>query len=122
MHRGLQHDGRVGTVECGRAPELLRDDTDGLVVWVASGSAAVRRTTIAGEPVRYLALDQRLNHPTMPVFSEWRGPGVLIVTPPQSRHAIWWFFEETGEFRSWYINMQTPVRRWWRGRTGHPLY
>jgi hypothetical protein len=60
----------------------------------------------------------------VPAVTEWFGTGVVVVTPPDAWHAIWWFFHETGEFRSWYIN-----RSWrWKDedefaeRTRHPLY
>ncbi len=106
VHRGLHPDGRVGTVECAR---VLRDDADALVTWIGRGYAAIRRTTLDGEPVRYLALDQKLSLPTVPGLSAWRGPGVVIVTPPEARHAIWWFFDEQGQFDSWYINLQSPA-------------
>lgn len=147
VHRGLMQDGRVGTVESAR---VLRDDKNGLVTWVGPRSAVIRRTTLAGESTRYMRLAEKLDVPTVPAAQEWRGPGVVIVTPPQARHAIYWFFNEGGTFRFWYINLQTPARRWWGGsdirdhaldvvvapdrswqwkdedefaeRTGHPLY
>jgi hypothetical protein len=145
--RGLHQDGRVASVECAR---VLRDDDEGLVTWVGRGSALVRRTTLAGEPVRYMPLSEKLSVPLMYQTGAWRGPGVVIYTPPDARHAVWWFYSELGEFESWYINLQSPARRWWGGvdirdhaldvvvsadrswrwkdedefaeRTGHPLY
>ena len=147
VYRGLQQDGRVGAVECAR---VLRDDADGLVAWIGPRSAVIRRVTVSGESVRHRQLADKIDLPTVPAVTEWNGPGVVIVTPPDAWHAIWWFFDEAGEFRSWYVNLQTPVRRWWGGvdmrdhaldvvvaadrswrwkdedefaeRTGHPLY
>ena len=129
---------------------MLRDDGDGLVAWIGPRSAVIRRLTVSGESVRDRRLADKLDIPTVPAVTEWIGPGVVIVTPPDAWHAIWWFFHETGEFRSWYVNLQTPIRRWWGGvdmrdhaldvvvaadrswrwkdedefdeRTGHPLY
>jgi hypothetical protein len=112
VHRGLHQDGRVATVESAR---VLRDDEHGLVTWIGQRSAVIRRTTVSGEPVRYLPLAQKLNMPTLPAVSEWVGPGVVIVTPSDARHAVWWFFDDEGKFRSWYINLQSPARRWWGG-------
>jgi|HubBroStandDraft_6_1064221.scaffolds.fasta_scaffold258474_2 hypothetical protein len=147
VQRGLHHDGRVGAVESAR---VLRDGADALVTWIGPRSAVIRRATVSGEPIRYMQLADKLDIPTVPAVTEWTGPGVVVVTPPGAWHAIWWFFHETGEFRCWYINLQTPVRRWWGGfdmrdhaldvvvaadrswrwkdedefadRTGHPLY
>jgi len=28
---------------------------------------------------------------------------------------VWWFFHEDGDFRCWYINLQSPACRWWGG-------
>ncbi len=147
VQRGLQPDGRVGYVQTAR---VLRHDADALVTWIGPGSAVVTRATVSGESVRYMPLADKLDIPTVPTVTEWIGAGVVVVTPPEAQHAIWWFFAETGEFRSWYINLQTPVRHWWGGfdledraldvvvaadgswrwkdedelaeRTGHPLY
>jgi hypothetical protein len=112
VQRGLDGDGRVAFVQSAR---VLRDDADGLVTWVGARSAVVSRTTASGEPVRSMKLADKIGIPTVPAVTEWAGPGVLVVTPPEASHAIWWFFHETGDFRSWYINLQTPVRRWWGG-------
>jgi hypothetical protein len=116
VQRGLDGDGRVGFVQTAR---VLQDDANGLVTWVGPRSAVVSRTTAGGEPVRNRKLADKIGIATVPAVTEWFGTGVVVVTPPDAWHAIWWFFHETGEFRSWYINLQTPVRRWWGG-LAHP--
>src|SRR5271165_1476481 len=108
VQRGLHRDGRISSVESAR---VLRDDADVLVTWIGPRSAVVRRTTASGEPVRYMPLADKVGIATVPVVTEWAGPGVVVVTPPDACHAIWLFFNETIEFRSWYINLETPVRR-----------
>ena len=120
VQRSLDHDGRIGSVECGR---VLQDDADGVVLWVGQGSAVLQRTTVAGKPVRSLPLAEWVNVPLLHGATEWRAPGTLMVTPVDTPHAVWWFFDEDGEFEGWYINLQSPVQRWWGGydRRDHAL-
>jgi predicted RNA-binding protein associated with RNAse of E/G family len=96
-------DGRLVAVEAGR---VIADDEGGLMLWVASGSTVVRRTTIDGISVRKMSM------PTILRARGWEGGGVLILTPPRAAHSIWWFFDEDGQFRRWYINLEAPAVRW----------
>lgn len=120
VQRSLDHDGRIGSVECGR---VLQDDADGLVIWVAHKSAVLERTTVAGKPVRSLPLTEWVNVPLLHGATEWRAPGTVMVTPPDVSHAVWWFFDESGNFAGWYVNLQSAARRWWGGydRRDHAL-
>ena len=36
---------------------------------------------------------------------------VLTLTPPDSGHAVWLFWSSDWEFKSWYVNLQSPLRR-----------
>jgi hypothetical protein len=37
---------------------------------------------------------------------------VLMILPPGAPHAVWLFFSPEGEFRNWYVNLQSPYERW----------
>src|SRR5439155_12724837 len=101
--------GRIAAVETGR---VVSDDERGLLVWVAGGSAVLRRTTLDGRSVRKMPLAQRLATPTKLSPATWTGPGVLILTLPEVAHAVWWFFTGSGRFARWYVNLQEPAARW----------
>ena len=36
---------------------------------------------------------------------------VLTLTPPGERHAVWLFWDDAWRFRTWYVNLQAPLRR-----------
>ena len=75
----------------------------------------LRRATLDGTPTRYLSLDEKLTVPTVLERSTWN-TNVLILTPPETRHAVWWFFAADGTFDGWYVNLQSPAMRWWGGQ------
>jgi Protein of unknown function (DUF402) len=130
---------------------VVADDEDGLRLWLSSGSSYWR----------VLAPDGRTHHDaTLDALGEqaylgeltWSGSDVMLWMPPQPAHySVWWFFDAgTGEFRSWYVNLEErthrhaigvdtvdnaldirayPSGRWeWKdeaelaGRIGHPGY
>jgi len=102
-------DGRLVAVEAGR---VIADDERGLLLWVSTGSTVVRRTTIDGVPVRKMPLNQKMSMPTILSARGWDGGGVLILTPHEAAHSVWWFFSENGQFRRWYVNLEAPAIRW----------
>jgi len=109
VRRCLLRDGRLVAVESGR---VISDDERGLLLWVATGSTVVRRTTIDGASVRKMTLAQKMAVPTILSARPWDGGSVLILTPPDAAHSVWWFFSENGQFRRWYINLEAPAIRW----------
>ncbi|HEY2795157.1 MAG TPA: DUF402 domain-containing protein, partial [Micromonosporaceae bacterium] len=36
-------------------------------------------------------------------------------TEPERDHSVWWFFEPDGSFAGWYVNLESPTRRWANG-------
>jgi hypothetical protein len=109
LRRYIQSDGRIGLVHCGR---VVSDDDRGLLMWMSRDSAVIHRTTLTGEPTRYLPPEQKLRAPTLLAPTVWRGAGVLMLTPHDTAHSVWWFFEDDMDFRGWYINLETTGRRW----------
>lgn len=112
VRRCVLRDGRLAAVDAGR---VISDDERGLLLWVATGSTVVRRTTINGAPIRKMTLAERALMPTFLSPRGWEGGGVLILTPPGAAHSVWWFFTEAGRFRGWYINLEAPAIRWHGG-------
>jgi predicted RNA-binding protein associated with RNAse of E/G family len=110
VRRNLYRNGQIGAVETAR---VVSDDDRGVLTWTAPGSEVMRRCTLDGEPTRRMSLSQRLSVATMLVPDVWRDTGVLILTPPNVGHSVWWFFD-TG-FLGWYVNLEAPARRWFGG-------
>ena len=113
VRRYIHHDGRVGWAISAR---VVSDDDRGLVTWVNRGSATAQRFTIDGEPTRYLDIDDKFNQPTIHLAKQWHSAGVLMYSPPGAAHSVWWFFDQPGDFKGWYVNLETPGRRWEGGR------
>lgn len=109
VRRCVHRNGRIAAVESGR---VISDDHRGLLVWVGGGSAVMRRATLAGDLVRSLPIRQKLAIATMLKPMQWRGHGVLILTPPEAAHSIWWFFADDASFDGWYVNLEAPAARW----------
>jgi len=109
VRRNVHPNGRVTAVETAR---VVSDDADGVLTWTAPGSQVMFRSTLGGESIRKMSLADRARIPTMLSPSTWRGTGTLILTPPEVTHSVWWFFEPEGAFLGWYVNLETPARRW----------
>ncbi|WP_117211454.1 DUF402 domain-containing protein [Allorhizocola rhizosphaerae] len=109
VRRGFTRDGRLAAVECGR---VVSDDERGLLMWVGTGSTVMRRTTLDGQSIRKMPVVDKFAVPTMLTPLSWHGGGVLILTPPDVAHSVWWFFGASGEFEGWYVNLESPAARW----------
>lgn len=94
IRREILNDGRCWLEQ---DVEIVRDDPDSLVTYVAPGSQ-----------LRYpLGF-----HPWYPKPT-WEGNGVLHLQRPDDWYAVWVFWRgEQREFAGWYVNFQEPVRRW----------
>jgi hypothetical protein len=112
VRRAVHRNGRIAAVETGR---VITDDAHGVLTWTGPGSHVMYRSTMTGEPIRKMPMDERRSIPTMLSPAEWRDTGVLMLTPPASAHSVWWFFDLAGTFEGWYVNLETPARRWFGG-------
>lgn len=112
VRRDVHHDGRITAAMSTR---VVADDHRGLLTWTAVGSATMWRTTMEGARIRKFTVAQLTDLPTMLTPSHWSGSDILWLTPPDAAHSIWWFFEPGGDFQGWYVNLETPSRRWSRG-------
>lgn len=111
VQRGLHRDGRIHSADSVR---VVSDDNCGLLTWLARGSQVIRRTNLTGQSVRKLPVGEQLRVPKIHVLSSSMDRDVLWLNPQQSPYAIAWGFVD-GEFEGWYINLQSPARRWWGG-------
>lgn len=108
LYRNTQH-GRVVTV---RPCRVVSDDERGLLLWLARGSAVAVEVAEDGRGVRQMpfaewaGLGRRMQHGT------WQGPGILKFLPPDVDHSVWLFFDDTGRFANWYVNLEERAVRW----------
>jgi hypothetical protein len=113
LRRSVNPNGRIAAVETAK---VVRDDDTGVLAWTAHGSDAMRRTTLTGDPIRKMPMEQRKATTTMLSPTTWHGTEVLTLTRTDgAAHSIWWFFGLDGEFLGWYVNLETPARRWYGG-------
>lgn len=113
VRRYIQVDGRIDWV---LAVRVVSDDERGLLTWVSPGYATTQRTTLDHEPTRYLSCNEKLFEATTHAPAVWRSTGALMLSPPDAAHSVWWFFDDNGEFARWYVNLETPGKRWAGGR------
>jgi len=112
VRRDVRRGGRIGAVTTAR---VVSDGPEGLLTWTGPGSQTMWCTTLDGESVRKYSLVERENTALMLSPSEWTGGGVLMLTLPEPGNSVWWFFHPDGEFYGWYVNLESPMRRWSQG-------
>jgi hypothetical protein len=109
VRRTLHPDGRIGSVQSAR---VVADDERGLRIWVARGSATMRRVDLDGRTVRHLPWAAELHLPTTLAPSTWSGFSTLMLVPPDRPWSVWWSWRPDGAFAGWYVNLEAPARRW----------
>ena len=59
--------------------------------------------------------------PSVGVFEERVSSGdhVLTITPPDRWHSVWLFWTREWQLKTWYVNLQSPLRRPGRGVAFH---
>ena len=101
--------GREGRTRVARLCRVLRDDADGLLLWVGQGWPAVEQALADGRDVREAPMAERFAAPRLRRTGLWRGPGIVMLVPPGGRAwSLWWFFDDGGAFRGWYGNLEAP--------------
>lgn len=116
VRRILHPDGRIGSLQCGR---VVSDDDRGLLIWVPKGAPTMRRVALDGTTTRHLPWTVELQTPTLLAAATWEPFGTLMLMPPGRRHSVWWSFTDTGDFHGWYVNLETPIVRWFGGFDTH---
>jgi hypothetical protein len=95
-----------------RPVTVVRDDAELLAVWLAPGTPCVRPVMADGTPVHREPLATRYVKPRTRTVEEWFGGGVLKLARPGDPWSVWLFWDQGWQFRSWYVNLEEPLRRW----------
>ncbi|HCA85092.1 MAG TPA: DUF402 domain-containing protein [Streptomyces sp.] len=95
-----------------RPVTVAQDTPELLAVWMAPGTDCVRPVLADGTPVHREPLATRYTKPRRTVRSRWHGMGVLKLSRPGDPWSVWLFWDRGWRFRSFYVNLEEPLRRW----------
>lgn len=108
MERFLRPDGTVGQ----RHPlRVISDDGRALLGWIPAGTEIVGSRLVDGRSLREAPLAERFRIPREQIRDTWRGTSNLRLVTEGEWSSVWWFFDLTGEFLSWYVNLEIPLGR-----------
>ncbi|MEH1129085.1 DUF402 domain-containing protein [Micromonospora sp. CPCC 206061] len=108
LHRNVRR-GRIGWVRPGR---VVSDDERGLLLWIASGTTVVNEVAADGRGMRAMPFTEWISTSYRLAHGVWAGPPVLKLLPAGASHSVWWFRDDEGRFKNWYVNLEEPAVRW----------
>jgi hypothetical protein len=97
---------------CVRPCRVISDDERGLLLWLARGSAVVVEQSVDGRGIRDMPFAEWIRQEHENVMDSWRGPGLLKFVPPVGDHSVWFFRDDDGTFKNWYVNLEYGALRW----------
>ena len=111
--RFRRHDFEAHGTEVIQPVRVVQHNERGLVVWLAGGTPTVDSRFAGREDVNLhdLGYAERFSPSATDRVSyrrHWHGTGVLRIVPAGMPFSVWLFWAGTGEFRSWYINLEHP--------------
>lgn len=109
--RGFEHDG----LETIRPMRVVRDDEDGLILWLAPGTEIIDFAVPGYASCHDVPFDIRFaapgrRPPHVMVRRSWQGAGVLAAVVPDAALSAWLFWGDSG-FVGWYLNLENIHRR-----------
>ncbi|WP_329050126.1 DUF402 domain-containing protein [Amycolatopsis sp. NBC_01488] len=108
IERFHRPDGSIGQVHPLR---VLEDDGRVLLAWIPAGTAIVGSRLADGRHLADAPLDQRFRIPRVPVADFWHRTSTLRRIADDEWSSVWWFFDATGQFTNWYVNLEVPLGR-----------
>jgi hypothetical protein len=108
LYRNIDGD-RLASV---RPCRVISDDERGLLLWLAQGSAVIGEKAVDGRDIRDMPFAEWITLAKKPVTSTWQGPGLLKFIPPAGDHSVWFFRDDRGNFKNWYVNLEYGALRW----------
>lgn len=108
LHRDTHH-GRIAFVHPAR---VVSDDERGLLIWVARGTVIAVERSADGRGPRDMPFAEWAVQRHEPRIASWQGPGLLRFFPPEAAHSVWFFRDDAGAFKNYYVNLEEPALRW----------
>ncbi|WP_041834332.1 DUF402 domain-containing protein [Actinoplanes sp. N902-109] len=108
LHRNTRR-GRLAFV---RPVRVVSDDERGLLLWMERGTPGMSEVTEDGRDTRAMPFAEWVRSSYTMVAKPWQGPGILLFFPPEADHSVWFFRDDRGTFRNWYVNLEERARRW----------
>ncbi len=90
---------------------VVRDDADGLVAWLAGDTPILVPRLEDGTSLRSGTARTMFRSPRIQGRGIWQGNGTLRITQPGTPWSVWLFWNEDGEFKGYYVNLEDPHRR-----------
>ena len=114
----LQQDIWLGKLLVARPVTVVEDRSDLLALYTHAHSQYMAPVGVGGG--RYsLSLEDRvarmMSPDLLPFERRSSSRNVLTLTPPESRHSVWFFWGENWQLECCYVNFQRPIRRSKRG-------
>jgi predicted RNA-binding protein associated with RNAse of E/G family len=109
----LRRSRRGSVVTWVQATRVVRDDEDGLLLWLPAGAGFGHRADDQGQAIREEPIDVVATRQL--VASQWKNNSVLIWNPAGADHSLWWFFA-ANVFTGWYVNLEIRGPRWSDGQ------
>lgn len=97
---------------------MVAHDDRGLRLWISHGCPLAVTLTDDGLGLRDMPFSEWITRSTVLTHTRWRGPNVLMLLPPRAAHSVWWFWDRSGGFASWYVNLEEPGVCWRDGEVG----
>ena len=95
-----------------RPVTVVRDDSELLAVWLASGTQCVKPVLADGRSPHTEPLESRYTKPRTVQHDRWFGTGVLKLARPGDPWSVWLFWDPGWQFKNWYVNLEAPLARW----------
>jgi hypothetical protein len=90
---------------------VVQHDDAGLLLWAAKGATVQDMVMADGRGLHGVPFKELIAGPRVLAPVAWRGDG-LIWHPTDTPYSVWFFFSPEGEFRRWYVNLETPGVVW----------
>jgi hypothetical protein len=88
---------------------VVRDDSAGLVAWLAPQTPVLRSVLANGDDIRSVPLGPaRFTTARASKRGVWHGPGILMIAPTGVSWSVWVFWDDEGRHRNWYVNLEQP--------------